>query len=303
MLRLRRQAVKSSYSPMRTPIHKDNQQEATPSTSQFLKDLPPELVYAIERGLPETDQPLISDLDIVITKRGFLTLYEIAKQRGMVVSVTLSYGGARLFIACHGGIKRIDCMWNCSYLGIPICSTQRLLAARQLDPNTGLYILAEDMQAEIAFAVKNAYGGAEKYRVLLERHGLQVLSPNARRRWLISQTLRHPLATLTGLCRMILTYTTRIAFPSGVRVFGASATELMDSDVLRYLFQGRIRKTGQIHGFIRSRLGSELCVVQSIARADIDLSVTENLQAAERAVQLYLREHQSRMPSLIVAIS
>ena len=246
---------------------------------------------------------MISDLDIVITKQGFLTLYEMARQRGIVVSVTLSYGGARLFIAVHGGIKRIDCMWYCSYLGIPICNLQRLLASRQRDKNTGLYVLSEDMQAEVAFAVKNAHGGAEKYRLLLERNGLEVLTAGARRRWLASQAAHHPLATLTGMARMLLSYAARIVLPSGVRASGISAIKLRESIVLRYLFQDRIRTTGQIDGFIRSRIGSELCVVRSRDHADIILRETANLYATEQAFRAYLQKHRSRLPSLIVAIS
>jgi hypothetical protein len=282
----------------------EDNEVSLPSASELLADLPQEVVYAVERGLPEINRSLTSDLDLVITKCGFLILYEIARRRGMVISVTLSYGGARLFIACHGGgIKRIDCMWNCTYLGIPICDMGRLLASRQLDQDTGLYVLAEDMQAKVAFAVKNAYGGAEKYRGLFERHGLQVLTADARRRWLVLKLFKHPLATLTGLSRMMLAYAARIAFPAGIRVYGISAGELTHSSVLRYLFQGRIREAARINAFVRSRLGAELCVVTSNAQADIDLRGFDSLPAAEQAVQTYLCEHRSGVPSLLVTIS
>jgi len=282
----------------------DNTEGTLLSARQLLEKLPAEVVYAIERGVAEADQPLVSDLDIVITKRSFLVLYSLAKQCGMIVSVTLSYGGARLFITLHdGGIKRFDCMWNCSYLGIPICSTRQLLTARKTERNTGLYVLAENMQAEVAFAVKNAHGGAEKYRDLLERHGLKVLDNTSRRLWLLSLIVKHPLATLTGITRMTLAYTARLIFPSGITVFGASATELRNSDVLRYLFQGRIQETGGISGFIRSRLGAELCIISSRSQADIDLSYTDGLQSAEQAILGHLHKHQSRLPWLTIKIS
>ncbi len=296
--------MKSCRSPVFDSYCKVGRKEPPVSASGFLADLPPEVTYAVERGLAEADQALTSDLDLVISKQGFLVLYALARQLGMVVSVTLSYGGGRLFIAFpDGGIKRIDCMWSCSYLGIPICSTRRLLAARQLDKGSGLSVLPEDMRAEVAFAVKNAYGGAEEYRALLERHRLEVMAASTRRRWLLSQAFRHPFATLTGLCRMMLAYAARTAVPSGIRVFGSSAAELRNSDVLRYLFQGRIRETGQLQGFIRSRLGSELCVVRSATQADLVLSDRESLEAAERAILIYLRHHRSGLPSLILTVS
>ena len=284
--------------------HKANRKDSPLSASQFLASLSPVVVYAIERGLPDVDQSLKSDLDLVISKHGFLALCEMARQRDMFVSVALSYGGARLFITCpDDGVKRIDCMWNCSYLGIPICSTQRLLAGRQLDQDRELYVLTEAMQAEVIFAVKNAHRDAEKYRTLLEQYGLKVLTGTARRRWLFSQIAKHPLATFAGLCRVVLTYVARMACPTGIKVFGISAAELRKSEKLRYLFQNRIRETGRIAGFIHSRLGSELCIVKSKNQADIDLSETENLQAAEQTTLNYLRKHRSRMPLLIVALS
>ena len=270
--------------------------------SEFLSGLPADVKYAIERGLPEIDQALVSDLDIVITKNGFRMLYASAVEKGLLLFATLSYGGVRLFLASSScDIKRIDCMWNCNYLGIPICSVSKLLNVQVRDAQTSLFVLNENMQAEVAFAVKNARGGAEKYRVLLERNDLEVLSAGARRHWLVKQVVKHPLATLTGVPRLVLAYAIRILFPSGVSVFGVSARQLTQSDVLTYLFQGRIREAALIEGFMRSRFGSELCIVKSVKQADIDLSGMQTLQAIEQEILAYLRESRTGLPSLVIA--
>jgi hypothetical protein len=272
-----------------------------PSAAQrFLAALPATVEYAVERGLATLDQPFIGDLDLVVTKQGFFVLHEIARRQGLIVSVTLSYGGARLFLGFEDGtIRRIDCMWAAGYIGIPICNVRRLLNSRIIDPATKLYVLSERMQAEVVFAVKNAHGGAEKYRKLLEQHGLEVLTGRARLRWLLSLAARQPLSSLIFLCRTMFVYSLRMIFPAGVIVRGAAYTTLRSSALLRYLFQDRIRVASPIAAFPRSRLLAELCLVNSRALVDIDLSTAADPQATEQAVLDFLRKRHTQIPRLL----
>jgi hypothetical protein len=267
---------------------------------RFLAALPSTVEYVIERGLSTLDLPFISDLDLVVTKQGFFALYETAKRQGLIVSMTLSYGGARLFLGFEDGtIKRLDCMWAASYIGIPICNTRRLLDSRLIDPATNLYVLSEQMQAEVVFAVKNARGGAEKYRKLLEQHGLEVLTAGARRNWLLSLAMRRPLLSLFGLFRTIFIYSLRLIFPSGVIVYGTTHAVLHASTPLRYVFQDRVHAAPPAAAFLRSRLLAELCLVNSRGLADIDLSTTADSRSAERAVLDFLCKHRARVPRLL----
>lgn len=271
---------------------------------QFLLNLPSVVDYAIERGLSTLDQPFVSDLDIVVSKQGFMALYGIARQQGLVVSVTLSYGGARLFLEFKDGtIKRIDCMWDATYMGIPLCSTRRLLNSRLIDPATKLYVLPERMQAEVVFAVKNAHGGTEKYQELLERHGLRALTAGVRRRWLLSLLMRQPLTSLVCLFRTILVYSLRMIFPSGITIHGTTDTMLGIGNCvsLRYLFQDRIRAARTVSAFLRSRLMAELCLIRSRAMADIDL--TADPRPAENAVLDFLRRRRARIPRLLALLA
>jgi hypothetical protein len=270
----------------------------------LLREATPRITYAIERGASEIDDSLRSDLDIVIDKKDFFELFELAQRRNMIIFTTLSFGGVRLFVSNHeSGIKRIDFQWDAYYRGIPIADVGELLKNRTTDPVTGLFVLPESMHARIINAVKNAYGGADRYRELLSKHGYRVMVGGERLRWLAGRALSQPFSSIFGLVRTALIYLGRLVYPSGLMVYGADPAMLRNSRTLNYLFQGRIREAAIGPTFIHSRLMSELCVISIKAMADIDVSACKDIQAVEQKVVSFLRRKRSRLPRLLVKIT
>lgn len=270
----------------------------------LLRDASPQITYAIERGAAEINDSLRSDLDIVIAKKDFFELFELAQHNNMIIFSTLSYGGVRLFVSNGGtGIKRIDFQWNAYYWGIPIADVGELLKSRTTDPATGLSVLPESMHAMIINAVKNVYGGADRYRDLLSKHGYHVMGRGERRRWLAGRVLSRPFSSLFGLARTMLIYLGRLVYPSGLMLYGADPALLRNSRTLNYLFQGRVREAGIGQAFIRSRLFSELCIISNKDLADIDISSCSDLQDIEQRVVSFLRKNRSRLPRLLAKVA
>lgn len=268
------------------------------TVSSFLKGATPQIAYAIERGAPEINISFCSDLDIVIAKKDFLKLFELARGNDMVISTALSLGGARVFVS-NGelGVKRIDFQWNVFYWGIPIADVKELLKDRFIDPATGLAFLPESAHAKIIYSVKNAYGGAEKYQELLKKYGYPPLGAADRAGWLAKCALSRPLPSLRGFVTTFLIYLSRLIYPSGLMVYGVEAATLRNSRALSYLFQGRIRKAAVGAAFIRSRMMSELCVVSSKAMADMDISSCADLKDIEQNIISFLRKKRSQLPA------
>ena len=274
------------------------------SVREFLVQATPRIRYAIERGVAEIDESLRSDLDIVIIKNDFFKLLELARNENRLISSTLSFGGARLFLSNHNAdIKRIDFQWGAYYWGIPIADIGRLLEGRFIDPTTGLSLLPEPMHAAIIDAVKNAYGGADRYRDLLSKHSYHVMESGERLSWLAGRVLSRPFSSMLGLARTMVIYLGRLVNPSGLIIYGAAPALLHNSRTLNYLFQGRVRESAIGPAFIRSRLLSELCIISNKALADIDISSCLNLQEIEERVVSFLRTKRSRLPKLLAMIA
>jgi hypothetical protein len=124
-----------------------------------------------------------------------------------------------------------------------------------------------------------------------------------RLRWLAGRAMSRPFSSLLGLARTMLIYTGRLAYPSGLMLYGADPASLRNSKVLSYLFQGRIRQAAMGPAFIRSRLASELCIISSKTMADIDISACADLQAVEQSVISCLRRKRSRLSWLLAKIA
>jgi hypothetical protein len=270
----------------------------------FLRQAAPGTRYAIERGASEAGDSLRSDLDIVIDKKDFFGLHELARNENMIISLALSYGGARVFLSNKkAGIKRVDFQWGAYYWGIPIADVGELLKSRFIDPASGLSLLPDSAHATMINAVKNTYGGADRYSDLLSSHGYRVMNRGERLRWLAGRAMSRPFSSLLGLARTMLIYTGRLAYPSGLMLYGADPALLRNSKVLNYLFQGRIRQAAMGPAFIRSRLASELCIISSKTMADIDISACADLQAVEQSVISCLRRKRSRLSWLLAKIA
>ena len=209
-----------------------------------------------------------------------------------------------MFLSYDGqGIKRIDFQWGAYYWGIPIVDVRKLLEGRFVDPQTGLSLLPESMHAAIINAVKNTYGGADRYRDLLLEHGYHVMGSGERLRWLAGRALSRPFSSLFGLVRTMLIYFSRLVYPSGLMLYGADPALLRCSRTLNYLFQGRISEAAIGPAFFRSRLLSELCIISNKDLADIDISSCQDLQIIEESVVSYLRRKRARLPGSLVKIA
>lgn len=256
-----------------------------------------DLDYVIERGMESISMPLQSDIDLLLSERDKVSFVERVRASGMLVYASNAYGGMRLFIGRkRADIKRIDCTWNLHYRGVPLLNVDRLLAEGIIDTVTDLKTLPEPVIAEIAFAIKNAYGGAEKYRSLLEKHGFSILSSSQRVKWLAGKVLRHPATSIIGATGVFLSYARRIWRPTGLMVGGVSPAILGQSEVIRYLFQSRaIRRYRTVVGFIRSRLTSDICVVPWARFADLDLSHARDLAECEERIIRYLQGKRAHL--------
>jgi hypothetical protein len=261
----------------------------------LLRRLPDSLEYAIERNLDNLATPLVSDIDIIMRKRDFCHLLNEARRSGILISVALAYGGARLFVGHDANsLKRIDCMWTVHYSGIPLDNIGELLAARATDSNTGLSVLPVRAQARVVWTIKNAYGGAEKYRALLEQHGYAILTPRARSRWLAAIVLRQPLVALMGFMATMMAYLARLVRPTGVVVTGANPELLRRSRAITYLFQNRIRADlGIAATVLRARVLSEICTTRHAWLADVDLSGCDTLSGCENKIIEYLKSNRT----------
>lgn len=264
------------------------------STEVFLAEIS-DLSYVVERGVENIHVPLTSDIDILLAKRDRSAFNRRVKASGLLVSAASAYGGVRLFIGKTGSdLKRIDCTWALHYKGIPLLNTEELLGEGVVCPLTGVRSLPDSASAKIAFAVKNAYGGAERYRLLLERYGFSILSPSQRAIWLLKKILRHPLTSLSGTAGCILAYIRRFWKPSGLTLGGVTPDELRDSVVLKYLSQSReIAQHSALVGFLRSRLISDICIIPWAPCADLDLSCAKNLNEYEDLIIKHLRKKRS----------
>jgi hypothetical protein len=256
-----------------------------------------DLGYVIERGMESINLPLESDIDLLLSEGDKASFVQRVIASGMLLYASNAYGGIRLFIGkTRADIKRIDCTWNLHYRGVPLLSVDRLLTEGIIDTVTDLKTLPEPVMAEIAFAIKNAYGGAEKYRAFLEKHGFSILSSSQRVKWLTGKVLRHPAASIIGAMGCFFNYVRRIWKPTGLMVGGVSPAVLEQSEVIRYLFQRRaIRRYRTVIGLIRSRITSDICVIPWVRFADLDLSHARDLAECEERIISYLQGRRTHL--------
>ena len=259
-----------------------------------LCDLLSGLDYAIERNIEMIDIPLEGDVDILITFAAYQSFIKRAWERGVVLSVARVFGGSRVFIACSTKlIKRIDFMWHIHYRGIIMAETQELLALREPSSEGGLYTLPINAQVRIVYYIKNAYGGAEKYRSVLEQQGYGVLDRLGRRIMLKKAWLSRPLRATYGMLFYWMSYLRRVIVPSGLTVAGVNLSRLKKNKILNYLFQTRIYEEQSIFlAMLRSRFMSELCLTKTHGAA---LQLLESMtdEELELAILAELRSRES----------
>jgi len=268
-----------------------NKARESQSLDRFLKSIPCEVKYAIERNVEYVYQPLVGDIDMLICEKDFPLLIQLAREARILILVTKSFGGARIFIGNDTKtIKRIDCVWNLHYRGIFLASVEEFLARRVIDPDTGLYVLPEELQAHVVYLVKNAYSGADKYQTLLERNGFVVLNSKERLWWLSTAILRHPIAFITGFFKYLFSYLTRLFSPTGLLVYGAPVDRLRSSIAVNYLFQDRVRSMDSLMmAFLRASLLSEMCVIPYRWLAQLRFSKDASTIECEREIFQFLR--------------
>lgn len=249
------------------------------------------LNYAIERNIASIDIPLEGDVDILIPYPDYVRFLQRARERGVVISVARVYGGSRVYLEFAGKlIKRIDLIWRLHYRGINFLEVNKLLEQRVLSEKIGLYVLQEYEQACIVFYIKNAYGGAQKYQKLLEKHEFSVLLPAERRKLLSSFWRHNTRQTLVGVLSYWFSYFDRVFHPTGLALSGITIERARNIGVLGYLFQGKIREqSGYINIMFRSRFLSELCITQNkfaelklgehVADKDVEIAVITCLRS------------------------
>ena len=247
--------------------------------TKCLETLLLDLNYAIERNIESIDIPLQGDVDILVTYPDYVQFIRRAKEQYLVLSVARVYGGARVYLECPGRlIKRVDFIWRLHYRGINFLDVKKLISKRILSAEVGLYVLPEREQAYVVFYIKNAYGGAPKYRRLLEKYDFSVLDPAARRKMLSTFWAQKTSQTLVGVLSYWLSYLNRIVGPTGLAVSGITSDRAHNIRVLGYLFQGKIcEEYGRLKVMIRSRLLSEFCITHKhFAELQLKEHVTDN---------------------------
>ncbi|MFC1772731.1 hypothetical protein ACFL3A_05190 [Pseudomonadota bacterium] len=247
--------------------------------TKCLETLLLELNYAIERNIESIDIPLEGDVDILITYPDYVHFIRRAREQNLVISIARVYGGARVYLECPGMlIKRVDFIWRLHYRGINFLDVKKLISERILSAEAGLYVLPEREQAYVVFYIKNSYGGAPKYRELLEKYGLKVLSPAERRKMLSTFWVKKTWQTLVGVLSYWLSYLSRILSPTGLAVSGVTSDRIRNMKVLGYLFQGKIcEEYSRVKVVIRSRFLSELCITNKhFAELKLKEHVTDN---------------------------
>jgi hypothetical protein len=246
--------------------------------------------YAIQRGLQSLDIPLSSDIDIVVTKASAVHMIDLAKEKKLLIHLTESYGGARLYVAGRGSnAKRIDLMWECHYRGIPLLDLSPIIKRRALDGGSGLYSVSEPDLASIVYFIKNAYGGADRYACLLEKYGYSVLSNRRRVKFILASFLKKPVRSCCGLARVAYLYARRIISPSGLTVTGKGNDFLARSEIINYLFPGKIQPCRFPVWVYRARIASALCILAQGRHAQVDLSMCASLRECERQILRELR--------------
>ena len=270
---------------------------------KFFQSLPYNIEYAIERGLDEVAISSSGDLDILIRKRDFPALIQAARDANILTSLSISYSGARIFLGDCNGIKRIDFNWIAHYRGLPLGSVEKYLQARRKDSVTGLFVLPDKQHAAFIYLIKNSYGGAEKYRQLLEENNFMVLNKR-QRHWLIfTAIIRHPLASIAGKIRYTASYLFRFIYPTGLLVSGLSRQQLENNHDVMYLFQNRISSKRGLKAFLDTRLLSRLCITPDIRRADIALNGGADNRETTTAIVKYLRSTRTRIPALLFKLA
>ena len=244
------------------------------------------------------------DLDILIRKSDFPNIIKAARCAGILISSSITYGGARIFLGDDdGNIKRVDFDWLIHCRGIPLDSVDNSIKARQIDPTTGLFVLPEKQHAAMINLIKNSYGGAEKYRQLLERNGYQVLSKAQRNRLILTTLVRHPIASIMGKVRYLACYLLRAVYPTGLLIYGLSRQQLENNRDVMYLFQNRISSSNGLRTFFDTRIMSRLCITSNTQHADIALDFDTDLKTMTTEVVKYLRSTRAHIPAPLFKLS
>lgn len=269
---------------------------------EFFRTLPFDLSYAIARGLDTVHESMKSDLDVLIHKKDFARFARAAKRSLRVLSVTLTYGGARIFVVdSEQVVKRVDLNWRIHRRGLPLLDVGRLLSARKINSQLGVYELPDCRHAEVLLAVKRTREDREKYGALFERCGLQ--PSKCESAGLGKRLALQPGQCVIGLLRYLLVYLARFAFPSGLAVAGVSHEVMRRARLVDYMFMGRIRERGWISGFVATRAFSEVSVVRSKLCSDLDLSPVVPENAIDEAVSRYCTLKRSNPSLLLLRLS
>ena len=267
---------------------------------KFFKSLPHSIEYAIERGLDDVSLSSKGDLDVLIRKPDFPIIIKAARSAGILISSSITYGGARIFLGDDdGNIKRVDFDWFIHYKGIPLDSVEHYINRRQKDPETELFVLAEKEHAAIINHIKNSYGGAEKYRQFLEKNNYRVLNKRQRAQFIFATFIRYPFTSIMGKIRYSACYLLRAIYPTGLSVYGLAKHQLESNQDIMYLFQNRISSSRGSRDFLNTHFLSRLSITPNPQHADIVLKTeTDNAEMTATVVK-YLRSMRTHIPTLL----
>ncbi len=272
--------------------------------TDFFTSLPDTLQYAIERGLEDITQPCKGDLDILIRKSDFPVLLDTARKSGLLVCVSVTFGGARMFLGPdNSNLKRIDLDWSIHYRGLVWQPADHYLRERLRDPESGLFVLPTRQHAEILHFIKNCYSGAHRYNDFLKQQGFGILDRTSRAHLLLETIRRRPLQTLTGKLRYLVCYLMRTFHPTGLVVTGATRETLLSLPQISYIFQGRIDCCGLLAALAGSIYTSRLCIIKSSSIYNIDLGGSPDILLIRKLIIGYLRSNRSRLPGGIFTIA
>lgn len=269
----------------------------------FFRSLPSNLEYAIARGLDDVALSAKGDLDILIRKKDFPALIQAARDANILTSLTISYSGARIFLSDNNNIKRVDFNWVAHYRGLPLGSIEDHIKSRYKESAMGVFVLPDKQHADFIYRIKNTYGGAEKYRQLLEKNNYRVLTKNQRNWFILSTFLRHPLASIIGKIRYSACYLLRATYPTGLGVFCLSKQQLENNQDVMYLFLDRISYSKGLKAFLYTHFLSRLCVTSNAKGADLILGLDSDTCTTTTAIIKYLRHSRTHIPALLFKLA
>lgn len=271
---------------------------------KLFSTLPDDIEYAIERGIDKLTLSSEGDLDVLVKKSDFLTIADHARSSAILVSLTITYGGARLFLSDNSGnIKRVDFDWLIHHKGFPLRSVDDYIKHRYKDTETGLYLLPEKQHASVINYIKNSKGAAEKYRQILEKHNFQVFDKNQHLSLMLSALVTHPIMSSIGVIRYLACYLLRAIYPTGLLIYGLSGDQIANNKDVMYLFQNRISRNYGIKAYLDTHFLSRICITKNAQLADITINFTNNTAIISETIIQYLRLTRTRIPKLLFKLA